>query len=166
MTSKEKPPPLGWTLALILVILYFGLKVQAWWYEFQSQVLGDQIIQMRPGLSAIIQSRQIKAAGKAYQEVFEQVRAAELDGTSFLQKISFEVPPSVIVLNLELRQLGEFAIEGVVMAGVRSPEEALLPWANRLQGKNFRVKIRKLFPDSQMQGLWRFELKSYQVAND
>ena len=160
MTKEGKPVSFGWVLAFVLLVLYFFFKIQGWWYAFQVSRLSDQIVEMRPAISAIIRSEQVRATSAAYAEAFEQVRQSSLDPEPFLMELSSETPPSVTLTGVDVHEESGFTLEGMVLAGTRSPEEALMPWARRLQQNGADVRIRKLFPDSQLPGIWRFEIRS------
>lgn len=164
MSKQMKRLSFGWTLALVLFILYVFFKMQGWWYAFQTIRLSEQIVELRPAVSAILRSEQIKATGAAYEKAFQQVQTDSLDAVPFLQQLSSRIPASMTLSSVDLDEgMGGFTLEGIVDAGGRSPEEALLPWARRLQRLQTEVRIRKLFPDSRGPGFWRFELRSQRV---
>jgi Tfp pilus assembly protein PilN len=164
LNAGERRISFGWTLALVLLILYFFFKIQGWYYAFQVSRLSDKIIELRPSISAIIRSEQVKSTAAAYEKAFQQVRQESLEAVPFLKELSTDMPASVTLLSVDFDDEMGLVIEGTIIAGVRSPEEALLPWAARLQGPKMEVRIRRLFPEPQLPGVWRFELKSQRTA--
>ncbi|MCM8794694.1 MAG: hypothetical protein NC819_02685 [Candidatus Omnitrophica bacterium] len=157
--EKKKGIPPGWMLVIILVTLYFGFKCQGWLYEFQAQRFGREVEMLRPSLFALLKAEQMGRTAEAYEKAFQQIRAGNLDAVSVMRRIAVGIPPSVTLQEVDMRAPGEMLIEGSVMAGVRSPEEALLPWARQLQDGGARVRIKSLFPETRIPGLWRFQLK-------
>ena len=163
MSKRKKRIPFFSILALALLIFYVFLRIQGGWYGFQSMRLSDRIAELRPAISAILHAEQIQAAGAAYEKLFRQVREESLDTPEFLKELSFSLPPSVTLVSFQQDSIG-FLIEGTVEPGALSPEEAILRWAQRFQKRDADIRIRKLFPETQQPGFWRFEIKSQKVV--
>ncbi len=155
----KRPLPLGWTLAGILFILYFLVKIQAWGYGFQVARLDRQLQRLRPSLSAVVLADQMKFTKEIYAKAFDQIRQMDLEGSRLLQEISRHIPSSVTLEKLDLDPQMGLRIQGAVQSADSSPEAVLLPWAKELQAHGEDLRIRQLAPAPKAPGLWRFELK-------
>ncbi len=157
-TQKEKSSGWGTFFALVF-LLYFLLKSAGWWYSLQAQRLMHQLDNVRPTLAQIALFHDLETSKKAYSRAIEQMRAMDLDARQVLDLFSDEVPVSITLEAVDLHPLRGLRVRGMVLPGIRTPEEAILSWIQFLQRKGYTVKIQELLPDGNSPGMWRFQLK-------
>ena len=168
-----------WVLPVLLLGIYFLIKLQGWGYARQVAQLTRQLEDLRPSLSAWVLSEQLEETRRACGEVAERVRQLDLHSSRLLEQMS--QLPSAITLEklrvdtrLSLPVSGTFAVVkgeppirsaqslriiGSVQPGVRNPEEILVLWAETLSFPGSRVRILNLIPSLEAPGLWAFEVQ-------
>ena len=147
----------SWILPAVLLGIYLLIKVQGWIFASGARTLERQLEELRPVLSAMALSEQLKGTIKSYEEGARQIRQRHLPGELLLRDLS-HLPASFVLDHVELRSEA-VRISGSFLAGVRNPETALVLWAQTLRGLGSRVWIRKLVPLQANPGRWQFELQ-------
>ena len=167
----------GWLLLVILLIPYLLIKLQAWGYARQAQQLDQEMNRIRPALSAMVLSEQLKKTQEACEKISGQVRRLDLRNGRLLELLS-GLPPSITLtrlenrarLNVPLHQIfsgvspeeslrTDLWMEGSLLPGIRSPEGVLVRWAESLRTSGLDVQIRRLAPSPQDAEVWLFELR-------
>ena len=167
MPNPPRTRRVSWILVWILLGVYFFLKLMAWGYAWQVRDLERQMAELRPALSAKVLYDQLESTHRACIQVSDQVRQMDLQKKHLLEELS-ELPASITLERVEAhsrlkdkptpRPLRGLRIEGSMLPGIRSPEAVLTTWAQKMEVAGTRVRIQKLIPSQQTQGLWRFEL--------
>lgn len=147
----------GWIPGGLLLGLYLLLKAQGWGYAHQARQLSAQLEGLRPTLSVLAMGEQLEKTLQSCRNVSEEIRAMGVDGGRLLGLLSRVLPPSATLEWVEVRagRHLELKIRGTLRPGVRDPEAALLPWAERLRSIG-RVRVERLFPEAQLTGVWGF----------
>ncbi len=157
--SRKGRLSLGWILALILIGLYVGLKLNGWWYGWQVMRFQRQLDGYRPTLSSIALYDQRKKKFEAYAAALDDIRQIDLRGETVLQQLSQTLPHWATIDKLEVRGAGGILIRGFCALAGRDSEAALFSWAENLRDKGYAVGIKEFFPDPQIPTLWHFALK-------
>ncbi|MBI3318955.1 MAG: hypothetical protein HYZ90_07465 [Candidatus Omnitrophica bacterium] len=155
----KKRPPLGWTIAGILLGLYFLLKLQGWWFGFQSGQLRRELENLRPTLTQIHLRHELEKTAQACSRAFDLIQQLDFQGSQLLTLLSKEVAPSVTLQELRVDSTGPLKVRGTLEAGIRSPEETLIFWARRIQPLWQSIRITRFSEDTQSPGLWRFDME-------
>jgi len=155
----QKKPLSRWLLPGILLGVYILLRLHGWSVAVKVQALGKELENLRPTLSTKVLQQQIQDAYAACLGASEQVRQEDLQGGRLLTFLSQELPVSVAIERLEVKLKRRMTIEGNCWTGIRTPEAALLPWAERLRRFGPIVRIHRIIPDQEIPGLWHFEIQ-------
>jgi len=166
----------GWVLLVALLIPYLLIKLQAWSCANQAKQLEQELNRLRPALSAMVLSEQLKKTQSACAEITVQVRRMDLKNARLLEQLS-HLPPSITLNRLEnrarlkvpLHQLfsgaaseaplqADLWMEGALLPGIRNPELVLVRWAQSLQVSGMEISIRRLAPSPRTPDIWLFEL--------
>ena len=139
----------NWVLPVVLLAIYFFIKLQAWSYARQAAQLEKELDQLRPALSAMVLSHQLENTRRACQGVSDQVRRLDLQNGRLLGQLS-KLPASITLERVENRARlrvplqGVFSIEvgqpephlqtglrvqGTLLSGIREPVAVLVRWA-------------------------------------
>ena len=153
-----------WPFTLLLVI-YLVLKLQGWNYGFRAHRMEKDLEQLRPVLSQIILSEQLKSHRDQFQQLFSQIEQLDMKGGRLLTWFSNELPAQVTLEKLQVEP-GRLQIEGTLTPGIQDPEQFLDQWAQRLQADWPQVKVQSLVPDSQRSGGWRFQILARKGIDD
>ena len=162
--TQKKRLPLGWIVVFVLVAIYLGIKLQAWWYGAQVMKLERRLDVFRPALSTIVLYEQRKKLYEAYTDAFRAIQRSHLPA-ELLGRISQTVPAWVTLEKLEAdadmdTDTGiEVHLQGTSSPGDQDPEKVILSWVEKLQALGYSMHIEELFPDPQTSGNWRFALK-------
>ena len=160
LIEKAKKRHLGWTVAWVLLALYFLIKVQGWGYGMRVQGLEQEMRGLRSGLSSIILYKQMETTYQLCSDSLGQVRGAGLGGGCFLEQLSRDTPPSVTLEELSVDPGSGLRIRGSCWVGLRDPEGPIGLFGSKLKAAGWAMKIREMTPDGRTPGLWRFELVS------
>ncbi len=148
-----------WTLAGLLLIFYFVLKMQGWAVAGRVAELEKQMVALRPKVAAILQGGQIGTNRNMLSDATKQIEQNDVHGQAFLQMLSKNVPVTVTMQRAELRG-DSLWIRGTCLAGVRSPQEVLNPLLSALSAAGHSMKLIKVEEDPQTPGLWSFEMSA------
>ena len=173
----RKPRRAGWVLPVFLLTVYLFIKLQAWGYARQAKHLEQELNRLRPALSAMVLSEQLKKTQEACAKISDQVRRLDLRNGRLLDLLS-RLPPSITLdhlenrarLNVPLHQIfsgvsseaplqTDLWIEGKLLPGIRNPERVLVRWAKSLQTAGVNAQIQRLIPSPQDADVWLFELR-------
>ncbi len=152
--------PIGWMIASILLGIYISLKIQGIWFGLQVQGLERKLDEIRPELSNLVLYDQLSLTHAACLEAIDKTQGLGLQAGGLLKSLSQDLPASVTIERLEASPDMGLKVRGSCLPGIRSPEEPLLLWAKKLQKEGLNVQIKHLIPDTQVAGVWRFELKA------
>ncbi|GEM_PF-3329716 len=170
--------PAGGVLLLLLLIPYLFLKFQALGYARETKRLEQELDKLRPALSAMVLSEQLKKTEQVCAEISAQVRRLDLRNGRLLDQLS-RLPASITLDEVENRArlkvpLGrlfstesqseaplqvDLWMQGRLLPGIRDPEGVLVRWAQSLQTEGTQVQIRRLTPSPGDQSVWLFELR-------
>ncbi len=149
----------GWIVALILLGLYLFLKLQGWWFASHVRELEQKLEGLRPTLSAIVLSEQLQANQQVLTRACDEVSQLDLGGRRLLEQLSQQVPASVAIQTVEVRQKN-LRIQGTCLPGVRSAEAVVNLLSKQLEKHWPNAQVVHLVPDKEVRGLWRFDLKA------
>ena len=155
--APPKAQKSGWVLFAVLLGVYLLIKIQGWAFAYGARTLQRQLEELRPALSAMALSEQLKGTIRSYEEGVRQIRQRHLAGADLLKDFS-RLPSSFVLDQVELRP-DTLRISGNLLAGSRAPEAALVVWAGTLSEWGSRIRIRKIVPFPEEPGRWQFELQ-------
>ena len=170
--------PAGWVLLVLLLIPYLFLKSQGLGYAREAKRLEQELDKLRPALSAMVLSEQLKKTEQACADIPTRLRRLDLGNVRLLERLS-RLPPSITLDRLETKarlkvpldqlfspesQAGspiqvDLRMEGRLLPGIRDPEGLLARWAESLRTDGVEAQIRRLTPSSEDQSVWLFELR-------
>lgn len=174
---SRKPRRTSWVLPAFLLTIYLLIKLQAWGYARQANQLERELNRLRPALSAMVLSEQLKKTQEVCAKISDQVRRLDLQNNRLLELLS-GLPPSLTLdrlenrarLNVPLHRLfsgvpsevplqADLRIEGRLLPGNRNPEWVLVHWAESFRAAGIAAQIRRLVPSPQDADVWLFELR-------
>lgn len=148
-----------WFLPSLLLGVYLFLKLQGWLYARNAADLERQLEELRPALAARVQYEQLEKTRQACLQARDRVGQIHLDGEKLLVGLSAQMPASITLRQIQLRADEGLRITGTVLPGIRTPESVLVPWAQKLQALQPRIRVQELVPLSEIPGAWSFELQ-------
>lgn len=149
---------------MILLGVYFLIKLQGWNYGFRAMNLEKQLEHLRPTLSAIVLSEQLESTRAGLTQVLDKIGGLGLQGGPFLQQLSKNLPAEITLEKMEVSAEG-LQIHGTLRPGAHTAEETLALWAKQLEENWHSVQVQELVPDPKTQEVWHFQLKARRVSD-